>query len=330
MTKFRIHSTWIIKQNQQWFPMKPLYAVLKARFKDRPAGHWVTFTTEISGIKLIAIAYAWSQRGVSYILSTCGSTEPSEKFYMSYFEDDYGNVGSKEVSRPKLAHLIYDYLPLIDEHNKQRQKILGLERRWPTRNCWFRLLTTLIGMSLVDMHRLYRNVQNAKYSDVDILEFSDFVCKKLLKRNIRQTARLGAMVGENTNGNEGILERITDKDGNERFKVTNNQAKRGRNVGKSIHLNCFVCRKYLNADGDTEYKQTTFRCYECKMPLCKKDRSDQTIGRLKSCIDEHAESNCPVVGCFGDDRQYNVFPKEKQVQLISRRRTRNNRVREAV
>jgi len=186
--------------------MKPLYAVLKARFKDRPAGHWVTFTTEISGIKLIAIAYAWSQRGVSYILSTCGSTEPSEKFYMSYFEDDYGNVGSKEVSRPKLAHLIYDYLPLIDEHNKQRQKILGLERRWPTRNCWFRLLTTLIGMSLVDMHRLYRNVQNAKYSDVDILEFSDFVCKKLLKRNIRQTARLGAMVGENTNGNEGILE----------------------------------------------------------------------------------------------------------------------------
>jgi hypothetical protein len=94
--------------------MKPLYAVLKARFKDRPAGNWVIYTTEISGIKLIAIAYACSQRGVSYILSTCGSTEPSEKFYMSYFdEDDYGEVGSKEVSRPKLAHLIYDYLPLI-------------------------------------------------------------------------------------------------------------------------------------------------------------------------------------------------------------------------
>ena len=81
MTKFRVHSTWIIKQNQQWFPMKPLYAVLKARFKDRPAGHWVTFTTKISGIKLIAIAYAWCQQGVLYILSTCGSTEPSEKFY---------------------------------------------------------------------------------------------------------------------------------------------------------------------------------------------------------------------------------------------------------
>ncbi len=100
MTKFGVHTTWIIKQNQQWFPMKPLHAVLKAHFKDRPDGHWVTFTTEISGIKLIAVAYTWSQRGVSYILSTCGSTEPSEKCYMSYFEDDYGIVGSKEVSRP--------------------------------------------------------------------------------------------------------------------------------------------------------------------------------------------------------------------------------------
>jgi hypothetical protein len=38
---------------------------------------------------------------------------------MSYFEDDYGNVGSKEISRPELAHLLYDYLPLIVEHNKQ-------------------------------------------------------------------------------------------------------------------------------------------------------------------------------------------------------------------
>jgi hypothetical protein len=119
MNKFGVHSSWIIKQNQQWFPMKPLYAVLKARIKDRPAGHWVTFQATISGVPLNAMAYAWSQRGISYVLSTCGSTKPAEKMYMSYFEDDYGNVGSKEINRPELAHLLYDYLPLIDEHDKQ-------------------------------------------------------------------------------------------------------------------------------------------------------------------------------------------------------------------
>ena len=234
MNRFSAHSSWIIKQNQNWFPMKALYAVLKARHKDRPAGHWVTFHTTISGVELIAMAYAWSQRGISYILSTCGSTAPAEKMYLSYFEDDYGNVSSKEISRPELAHLLYDYLPLIDEHNKQRQRILGLEKRWPTRNCWFRLLTTLLGMSIVDMHRLY-----------------------------------------------------------------------------------------LTPMGETEYIQTTFCCSDCKMPLCKKDRSNPEIGRHKSCIDEHIMSTCDTVGCHGNDRHYSNFPKDKQVQLVAHRITRN-------
>jgi len=322
MTKFGVNSTWIIKQNQHWFPMKPLFAVLKARFKDRPAGHWVTFHTTISGVPLIAMAYAWSQRGISYILSTCGSTATAEKTYMSYFEDDYGNVGSKEISRPELAHLLYDYLPLIDEHNKQRQKILGLERKWPTRNCWFRLLTTLMGMCIVDMHRLYRNKLNDKYSDIDILEFSDLICKKLIVRSRRQNGRLALSSIENT----GILERITDKDGNNRFLLTDKQETRGRNVGRSIHQNCFICRKYLTPTGETEYIQTTFRCSDCKMPLCKKDRSNIATGRLKNCIDEHIESTCEVVGCFGSDRRYTNFPRDKQVQLITTRITRNMRI----
>jgi hypothetical protein len=53
------------------------------------------------------------------------------------------------------------------------------------------------------------------------------------------------------------------------------------------------------------------------MPLCKKDCSDPTIGQEKSCVDVHVESLCQVVECFGDDRQYNIFPKEEQVQLVS-------------
>jgi hypothetical protein len=319
MNRFSAHSSWIIKQNQNWFPMKALFAVLKARHKDRPAGHWVTFHTTISGVELIAMAYAWSQRGISYILSTCGSTAPAEKMYLSYFEDDYGNVSSKEISRPELAHLLYDYLPLIDEHNKQRQRILGLEKRWPTRNCWFRLLTTLLGMSIVDMHRLYRNKRNETYSEVDILEFSDLICKKLTVRSRRQNNRLGISDAQNS----GILERITDKDGNTRFVLTDRQESRGRNVGRSIHQNCFICRKYLTPMGETEYIQTTFRCSDCKMPLCKKDRSNPEIGRHKSCIDEHIMSTCDTVGCHGNDRHYSNFPKDKQVQLVAHRITRN-------
>lgn len=194
--RFGVHSTWIVKQNQHCFPMKPLFAILKARFKTRPAGHWVTMKTEIAGVRLIAIAYAWSQRGVSYILSTCGSTEPSDKLYTSYFEDEFGNVGSKQILRPKIAHLLYEYLPLVDEHNKQRQKILALEKKWPTRDCWFRLLTTLIGVCIVDLHRLFRNLNHDHFKEVDILQFSDLLCKKLKDRPTRQNAKLSSSEGE--------------------------------------------------------------------------------------------------------------------------------------
>jgi hypothetical protein len=50
--------------------------------------------TTISKVSVIAVAYVWSQHGVTYILSTCGSTEPSDELYTSCFEDEYGNVSS--------------------------------------------------------------------------------------------------------------------------------------------------------------------------------------------------------------------------------------------
>jgi hypothetical protein len=123
----------------------------------------------------MAIAYAWSKRGITYMLSTCGPMEPSEKLYTSHFEDEFGNVNSKEIHRPKIAHLLYDYLPLIDEHNKQ-QSILVLERKRPTRKCWFQLLTTLVEMCVVDFHHRYHNLHSPDCHEVDILKFFDFIC----------------------------------------------------------------------------------------------------------------------------------------------------------
>jgi len=39
------------------------------------------------------------------ILSTCVSTAPAEKIYTSYLEDDYRNVGSKQINYPELAQV---------------------------------------------------------------------------------------------------------------------------------------------------------------------------------------------------------------------------------
>jgi hypothetical protein len=160
----------------------------------------------------------------------------------------------------------------------------------------------LVGMCVVDLHRLFRNLDRDHFKDVDVLQFSDLLCKNIKERPTRQNARL-------TSSEDEVLERITDRHGNINYDITDKQSKRGRNVGKSVQHNCYVCRKYLTKKGETQYNQTTFRCVTCKMPLCKKDRSNNEIGRNLSCLDEHLESNCKTIGCFGANRNFNLFPK---------------------
>lgn len=155
--RFDVHSTFVVKNNKNYFPMEALYLILRARHGRHPAGNWVVMRTRIGGVDLIAIAFAWSKKGVSYFISTCGSTEPSPILYESKYEDEWGVPATRLIQRPKIAHFLFDYLPLIDEHNKQRQSLLALEKRWLTKDCWFRLGTTMIGMSIVDFHRWYHH-----------------------------------------------------------------------------------------------------------------------------------------------------------------------------
>ena len=317
-----VHSTFIIKNNQYFFPMSTLFNVLKARHKEKPAGHWVVMSSEIAGVKLFAIAYAWSQRGISYFLSTCGKTTPCEVKYETHFEDAYGNTQYKEIDRPDIAHFLYEFLPLIDEHNKQRQNLLNLESCWPTKDCWFRLLTTLLGMAVVDMHRGYRNSKLTKgtqsQSDLDklrIRRFSDLLCNKLVKRD--RQFRLASNATGSANSDGQHLERIS-VNGSTTRELTARQRTNGSNVGTACHKMCFICRKYSKADGSTSHQQTTFWCKVCKMPLCKKTRAQPDKGREEDCVDEHLNSENHAIGCFGDHVDGSSFPKDQQVDLNPR------------
>ena len=104
MKRLQVHSTFIVKGNDKYYPMAALHLVLTARHGARPAGHWVTMKATINEINAIAVAYAWSHKGVSYFVSTCGSTEPSAIKYQSKFKDEWGNTNAREIDQPKLAH----------------------------------------------------------------------------------------------------------------------------------------------------------------------------------------------------------------------------------
>jgi len=323
-----VYSTFIVKNNKNYFPMEVLHRVLKACHGNHPAGHWVVMRAVISHVPLLAIAYAWSQKGVSYFISTCGKTTPSPHKYEAKFEDDWGNTSFREIPRPDVLHVLYEYVPLIDEHNKSRQSILALEKRWQTRNPWFRLITTIVGMSVVDMYRLYRHhkikVDGWSPQEVDtlrIIRFTDLICGNLRpwKYQHRRTIQ----------GTKPVLERIRDKYGNTTTEPTGWQRdNRNSSVGNPITHHCFICRRYLTDKGTTVYRKTSHWCKDCHMPLCDKSRVGLDGGRELSCVDEHCCTEEDEFACKGVMFNKNkAVSKSKQVSLHPRRSSRASVVR---
>jgi hypothetical protein len=291
-----VESTFILKQNDGLFPKRPLMAVMKARHGQRPAGHWVVMTTEISGVKLLAIAFAWSQKSIAFFISTVGTTVPAAESYATNFEDEYGNPCSKLIPRPDIVDFIYRFLPLIDSHNKSRQHLLRLEKKWPTRSCWFRLFTTLIGFSVVDLYRLYRFHDEKKWENYTILQFSDILSKGLVPR-LRRRIPNGLQV--EADGADRV-KRIASLSG-ERTKHVSKKRRKGTHyrqvVGSAMQKTCWVCRIY-RGPGDMP-KYTSFCCTICETPLCHPCQKYPNRDGAHTCDNEHHNSSNPAVRCNG-------------------------------
>jgi hypothetical protein len=195
------------------------------------------------------MAYAWSQKGISYIASTRGKTVRHEENYRSKFENEYGNVEVKELSRPAIAHMLYEFLPLIDEHNRQRQGILSMERSWPTKNPWTRIMTTLIGMAVVDVQRWDRNMRS-KYNeensvhqngdeDFSIMEMANYITVPLKTGSIKYRDGPRPSMRQPIADTGAPLQRIRGEDGT----CATLDTKEGRT--RVRQRSCFICRSYV-------------------------------------------------------------------------------------
>ena len=54
---------------------------------------------------------------------------------MVNFGDGFRNMTYEEINRLYTCHNFHEVLPLIDDHNRTRQNILGLEKNWLTKDC---------------------------------------------------------------------------------------------------------------------------------------------------------------------------------------------------
>jgi hypothetical protein len=89
----------------------------------------------------------------------------------------------------------------VRESNKQRQKILALEKKWPTKDCWFRLLTTLVGMCVAKNSKIVLPDKMQSSQAVKVKYWSESPIGMVIYAMILQTSsqREEEMLGNQSN-----------------------------------------------------------------------------------------------------------------------------------
>ena len=284
-------------------------------------------TAKIGGVEVMAVVYAWSQKRTCFIVSSCGKTVAHDKPYVSKFENEFGVPSFKLLRRPAVAHMLLEFLPLIDEHNKDRQHVLRLERVWQTNNPWTRIQTSCFGMSVVDLMRLDRNCRDRHsnetaaasliecfddpedeekvIADLDVKEVADLIGRPLVDGtwNYREGPQPPARRQSVNSSNESLV-RIINKEG--KMKTKKSPGKRERVVQRP----CFLCRLW----GKTQ--NTQWMCSDCGMALCPRSvtRADPDNGRHYECLVEHHLSGVDGVGCGKVQKEHRITPEIKEYQ----------------
>lgn len=284
--RFDVYSTFVVKGHTYLFPKAALGLILNARHGKATAGACVAMTTTIAGVEILATIHGWSQTGRTLLISTAGSSATSEYPYTSHFEDEFGRLVEKEIPRPKVAHFYYQYNYGIDEHNRQRQGALRLEKTWPTKDIWIRTLTSTVGMAVVDMHRLMKMQNGTRYGNMTILKFADMLVGELEEK----PGRSGAAAGVTTStGSPAKKLKPTAL----RKEVDSARARDGTSVGSSVQKTCFMCRKY-HVPG--KVPKTSHQCPKCDTWLCNVSRMSNPF-RTATCFDEHCNSQYDEIRC---------------------------------
>ena len=147
---------------------------LEAEMEHFPSGSHIVMECDVPGkdVKLLAIGYRYNCKKTLLFVATkdAGDTLPGEP-YIAKYNDSVGNVCQREVARPAILSNYFKKSNKVDSHNHVRQGIIALEKMWVTHDCWFRLVTTLIGITATDAWKASRHQSPGE--DLSAIQFCD-------------------------------------------------------------------------------------------------------------------------------------------------------------
>ena len=86
------------------------------------------------------------------MVPTCGKTIYHYEDYYVKYSNRYDNKDTCTYPRLAIDRQTWHFLSLIIKFNRERQCVLALEKKRPTRNCWTRCITFIAiqyGVNLV-------------------------------------------------------------------------------------------------------------------------------------------------------------------------------------
>ena len=229
---------------------------LEDKMKDMPGGTWIVLEGKPEK-DLICVGYKYNKKKVLTFVMTrgAGSTKAGEP-YQARFPDKYGNVCVRHVMRPAIISQYFQFSNCVDLHNQSRQFDLALEEKWVTQNPYFRLYTTMIGMTVVDAWKIDRLVSTDTRT---IKEYGDIMGHDMMKaakkyKNTFDTTRDVQIV---VPSNEDSVSSLSQPE-----KHMGTHTKVILKAGQQVR--CIWCSRV-----NLKETKTTMKCLECNRGFCR-------------------------------------------------------------
>lgn len=200
-------------------PVKTSHALfckkyLETKMASWPAGSHLVLETKFQDLPLLAIGYKYNKRKVLSFVATkgAGHTETTTGHeYHARWIDDNGMTAMKDIPRPEIIAKYFQNSNVVDVHNQCRQFELALEKHWITKDCWFRLITTLFGICVVDCWQGYRHHLargHHRHREISLEDFIDMMANDMLNNDhskaVSQKQALVINLPEETNETSSV------------------------------------------------------------------------------------------------------------------------------
>ena len=185
-----------VKTNSSRFPK----LFLTEKMKGWPSGSHMVLEAKLNeGTEkeetIYALGYKYCKSKGLYFIFTKGSahTENDPEYdYIASWRDENYNEHTRRVLRPHAAFVYFNISNCIDVLNQSRQFDLKLEKQWVCRSGFFRIVTTLFGVTVVDCWKCYlwRLGHNHHWKKLPLLDFVNMLAKDMLENNLSQVRNI--------------------------------------------------------------------------------------------------------------------------------------------